>query len=150
MVLLNFPVPLLSSPRIMLALKRIVTVAVMVYLLIAVLFLLFPAVRASIAGMGSGAPGPYQERDFFMMLCWIGVVVLGLHLITENLDSAMLRRSVVQQDNRINELKAKLYDVQAPAARPGTTPVAPAVAYPTAEETRLRDTPSSSVPPTTY
>jgi hypothetical protein len=130
----------------MLALKRIVTVAVMVYLLIALLFLLFPAVRASVASVGSGAPGPYQERDFFMMLCWVGVVILGLHLVTENLDSTLLRRSVAQQDNRINELKAKLYDVQTPA----TTPVAPAVAYPTAEETRLRDTPSSSVPPTTY
>ena len=126
----------------MLALKRIVTVAVMVYLLIALLFLLFPAVRASVASVGSGAPGPYQERDFFMMLCWVGVVILGLHLVTENLDSTLLRRSVAQQDNRINELKAKLYDVQTPA----TTPVA----YPTAEETRLRDTPSSSVPPTTY
>ena len=134
----------------MLALKRIVTVAVMVYLLIALLFLLFPAVRASVASVGSGAPGPYQERDFFMMLCWVGVVILGLHLITENLDSTLLRRSVAQQDNRINELKAKLYDVQTPASRPGTAPAAPAVAYPTAEETRLRDTPSSPVPPTTY
>jgi hypothetical protein len=131
----------------MLALKRIVTVAVMVYLLLALLFLLFPAVRATVASTGSGAPGPYQERDFFMMLCWVGVVILGLHLVTENLDSALLRRSALQQDNRINELKAKLYDVQTPAARPTT---GPAVAYPTAEETRLRDTPSSSVPPTTY
>ena len=131
----------------MLALKRIVTVAVMVYLLIALLFLLFPAVRASVASVGSGAPGPYQERDFFMMLCWVGVIILGLHLVTENLDSTLLRRSVAQQDNRINELKAKLYDVQAPASRPTT---GPAVAYPTAEEARLRDTPPSSVPPTTY
>lgn len=134
----------------MLALKRIVTVAVMVYLLIALLFLLFPAVRASVASVGSGAPGPYQERDFFMMLCWVGVVILGLHLITENIDSTLLRRNVAQQDNRINELKAKLYDVQTPATRPGTAPVAPAVAYPTAEEARLRDTPSPSVPPSTY
>ncbi|MBO2032986.1 hypothetical protein J4D99_16430 [Siccationidurans ginsengisoli] len=134
----------------MLALKRIVTVAVMVYLLIALLFLLFPAVRSSIAGIGSGAPGPYQERDFFMMLCWVGVVILGLHLITENLDSTLLRRSVAQQDNRINELKAKLYDAQQPAVRPAAVPVAPAVTYPTADEARLRDTPPAPTPPTTY
>jgi len=134
----------------MLALKRIVTATVMIYLLIALLFLLFPAVRASIAGLGSGAPGPYQERDFFMTLCWIGIGVLGLHLITENLDSSLLRRNVAQQDNRINELKAKLYDVQTPAGRPTTAPVAPAVAYPTADEARLHDTPSTPTPPTTY
>ena len=134
----------------MLALKRIVTVAVMVYLLIALLFLLFPAVRSSVAGIGSGAPGPYQERDFFMVLCWVGVAILGLHLITENLDSTLLRRSVAQQDNRINELKAKLYDAQQPPVRPAATPVIPAVAYPTADEARLRDTPLAPTPPTTY
>ena len=131
----------------MLALKRIVTVTVMVYLLIALLFLLFPAVRSSIAGIGSGAPGPYQERDFFMTLCWIGLIILGLHLVVENLDSTLLRRSAAQQDNRINELKAKLYDVQAPASRPTA---ASAVAYPTADEARLRDTPPTTTPPTTY
>lgn len=134
----------------MLALKRIVTVVVMVYLLIALLFLLFPALRASISGVaGNGAPGPYQERDFFMMLCWVGVIVLGLHLLTENLDSTLLRRNVAQQDNRINELKAKLYDVQQPAGRPVvSTTVDPAVSYPTAAEAHRTDVPPATTPPT--
>lgn len=134
----------------MFALKRIVTVVVMVYLLIALLFLLFPALRTSISDtMGNGAPGPYQERDFFIMLTWIGVVVLVLHLIVENLDSTLLRRSVAQQDNRINELKAKLYDVQQPTVRPvATTTVDPAVSYPTAAEARRTDVPPATTPPT--
>ena len=110
----------------MLALKRIVTVAVMVYLLAALLFLLFPAVRATVGGF-SGSD-PYHERDFFRMLCWIGVGVLGLHLLTENLDSILLRRTVDQQDSKINELKAKLYDTHATTS----TAAGPAVAYPTA------------------
>lgn len=132
----------------MFALKRIVTVVVMVYLLIALLFLLFPALRVSISGMaGNGAPGPYQERDFFMALCWVGLVVLGLHLVVENLDSALLRRTATQQDNRINELKAKLYDVQQPASRPVAAAIAdPAVAYPTAAEARRADGPPATPP----
>lgn len=132
----------------MFALKRIVTVVVMVYLLIALLFLLFPALRVSISGMaGNGAPGPYQERDFFMTLCWIGLVVLGLHLVVENLDSALLRRTTIQQDNRINELKAKLYDVQQPTSRPvAATTDGPAVAYPTAAEARRTDVPPATPP----
>jgi len=134
----------------MFALKRIVTVVVMVYLLIALLFLLFPALRTSISDtMGNGAPGPYQERDFFIMLTWIGVVVLGLHLVVENLDSTLLRRNVAQQDNRINELKAKLYDVQQPIGRPAVaTTTDPAVSYSTATEARRTDVPPATTPPT--
>jgi hypothetical protein len=135
----------------MFALKRIVTVVVMVYLLIALLFLLFPALRTSISDtMGNGAPGPYQERDFFIMLTWIGVVVLALHLVVENLDSTLLRRNVAQQDNRINELKAKLYDVQQPAGHPvaTSTTVDPTVSYPTAAEARRTDVPPATTPPT--
>ena len=111
----------------MLALKRIVTVAVMVYLLLALLFLLFPAVRATVGGF-SGSD-PYHERDFFSALCWVGVVVLGLQLVAENLDSTLLRRTVTQQDNKINELKAKLYDTHPTTS---TASAGPAVAYPTA------------------
>ncbi|OGX82652.1 hypothetical protein BEN47_04580 [Hymenobacter lapidarius] len=96
----------------MLALKRIVTVAVMVYLLLALLFILVPAVRTSMMGMGSGLSALEQERHFYYTLFVIGAVILALHLVTENLDSVMLRRSVTQHENRINELKAKLYDQQ--------------------------------------
>ena len=77
----------------MLALKRIVTVAVMIYLLLALLFILVPAVRASVMGMGSGLSAMEQERQFFYVLSVIGAVILALHLLTENLDSVLLRRT---------------------------------------------------------
>jgi hypothetical protein len=121
----------------MLALKRIVTVAVMVYLLLALLFLLLPAVRSSVAGLGGSGSLVDDERNFFYVLSFIGVVVLALHLITENIDSSVLRRTVGQQDSKINELKAKLYDVHQPT---GTTPTTGAsVAYPTAASAAARD-----------
>ena len=120
----------------MLALKRIVTVAVMVYLLLAVLFLLFPAVRSSIAGLGSSGSPVDDERNFFYVLSFIGAVMLALQLVVENLDSSLLRREVGKQDGKINELKAKLYDTHQSIAP--ATPVAsvgthqPSVSYPTA------------------
>ena len=134
----------------MLALKRIVTVAVMVYLLLALLFILVPAVRTSVADMGAGLSVPEKERQFFYVMFVIGTVIMALHLLTENLDSVMLRRTVTQHEGKINELKAKLYDQQqrtaVPAAGPrtvdGRTLDAPVVreqpvAY--SAETRLAD-----------
>ena len=96
----------------MLALKRIVTVAVMIYLLLALLFVLAPAVRSTVTGMGSGLSVLEQERQFFYTMFVIGAVILALHLLTENLDSVLLRRAVAQHEGKINELKAKLYDTQ--------------------------------------
>ena len=96
----------------MLTLKRIVTVAVMIYLLLALLFILVPAVRMSVMGMGSGLSAMEQERQFFYVLAVIGAVIMALHLLTENLDSVLLRRTVTQHEGKINELKAKLYDQQ--------------------------------------
>ena len=109
----------------MLALKRIVTVAVMIYLLLALLFILVPAVRTSVADMGAGLSVPEKERQFFYVMFVIGTVLMALHLLTENLDSVLLRRTVTQHEGKINELKAKLYDQQqrsstAPAAGPRT------------------------------
>ena len=117
----------------MLALKRVVTVAVMVYLLLAVLFFLFPAVRSSVAGLNGSGSLVDDERSFFYVLSIIGAVVLALQLVIENLDSSVLRRSVVKQDAKINELKAKLYDTNSPAAiAPATAAHHPSVSYPTA------------------
>ncbi|MDO7848274.1 hypothetical protein Q5H92_18045 [Hymenobacter sp. M29] len=103
----------------MLALKRIVTVAVMVYLLLALLFVLAPAVRDTVMETNDGLSHIEKARQFYYVMFIIGAVVLALHLITENLDSVLLRRSVSQQENKINELKAKLYDHQ----QRGTAPV---------------------------
>ncbi len=117
----------------MVALKRFVTVVVMVYLLLALLFLLVPAVRASVAGLGSALSDVERDRNFFQMLATIGAVVLALQLVIENLDSSLLRRSVAQQDSKINELKARLYDHQQTSDRmaPGI-PAAPYTAQPPA------------------
>ena len=107
----------------MLALKRIVTVAVMIYLLLALLFVLAPAVRATFVDMGSGLSMLEKERHFYSTLFLIGAGLLALQLITENLDSVLLRRTVSQHENRVNELKAKLYDHQqrtAPPLAPGS------------------------------
>ena len=108
----------------MLALKRIVTVAVMIYLLLALLFILAPAVRTTFADMGSGLSNPEKERQFYYTMFVIGAALLALHLLTENLDSMLLRRAVSQHEGKINELKAKLYDQQqrgaAPVAVPGS------------------------------
>jgi hypothetical protein len=117
----------------MFALKRIVTVAVMVYLLLALLFFLFPAVRSSVAGLNGSGSTLDDERNFFYVLAAIGAAVLALQLIIENLDSSLLRREVGKQDSKINELKAKLYDTHQPAVSAGTAAThSPSVSYPTA------------------
>ncbi|TGD76914.1 hypothetical protein [Hymenobacter wooponensis] len=90
----------------MLAIKRLVTILVMVFLLLGLLILLSPAVRNSFANM-AGTP-----ESLFFTLFIVAVVLLGLQLITENLDSVMLRREVTARESKINELKARLYDQQ--------------------------------------
>lgn len=117
------------------ALKKFVTVVVMVYLLLAVLFFLFPAVRTTVAEWGAGTSPTENERNFYQVLAIIGAVVLAAQLVIENLDSSLLRRTVGQQDSKINELKAKLYDShQRPL--PTATTAAPdaAVSHPTAAD----------------
>ena len=127
----------LKSAKSVVTLKRFVSAVVVVYLLLAVLFLLVPSVRSTIAEMGNGTN---QTEDFFRVLAWIGVLVLGLQLVVENLDSALLRRSVSSQDDKINELKARLYDhqqkadnraaTQAATQVPLSAPAPPATSYP--------------------
>jgi hypothetical protein len=117
----------------MFALKRIVTVAVMVYLLLALLFFLFPAVRSSVAGLNGSGSTVDDERNFFYVLSAIGAAILALQLIIENLDSSLLRREVGKQDSKINELKAKLYDTHQPTTSATQAAAhSPAVSYPTA------------------
>ncbi|MVN77875.1 hypothetical protein GO988_16210 [Hymenobacter sp. HMF4947] len=138
----------------MLALKRVVTVAVMVYLLLALLFLLLPAVRTTVADLGSGTSPTENERNFFYVLAFIGVIVMALQLIVENIDSSVLRRTVSKQDGKINELKATLYDTHqrvapTPLGTPTATPTGPAVAYPTAAEAAAREQRQPEGPPAT-
>lgn len=136
----------------MLAFKRLVTVAALVYLLLAVLFFLFPAVRSSVAGLNGSGSVVDDERNFFYVLAAIGAVVLALEVVVENLDSSLLRREVGKQDGKINELKAKLYDVHQPAVAAGTAAThQPSVSYPTAAAAAATERePQPTVPPTTY
>ncbi|NML66724.1 hypothetical protein HHL22_16065 [Hymenobacter sp. RP-2-7] len=128
----------------MLALKRFVTIVVMVYLLLAVLFFLFPAVRTSVAELGSGYSPTENERNFYQLLALIGAVIMAVQLVVENIDSSVLRRTLSKQDSKVNELKAKLYDHQTTAKTPP-----PAVGYPTAAEAaaqRPRTSPDAPAP----
>ena len=134
----------------MLFLKRIVTVLALVYLLVALLILFFPFVRTSTVGIFSAYSLP-MEVNMLLGFPWASVVVIGLLLIFENIDSGLLRRNVSKQEQKINELKAQLFDAKkpldAPTAYPSSGPTtSPNVAYPTAEEAR-RNPP---LPPTTY
>jgi|GEM_PF-1002460 len=91
----------------MLAIKRLVTILVMVFVLLGLLLIFIPSVRSSAEGMfGNGPVGLYYA------LFITGVILLALQLITENLDSVLLRREVALHNGKINELKAKLYDQQ--------------------------------------
>ena len=144
----------------MLFLKRIVTVLALVYLLLALLLLLFPAVRYSVAVLSQGANSTEMERNFLLGFTWAGVGAVALLLLVENLDSGLLRRRVGKQEQKINELKAQLFDAQ----RPRTTPPAaayppppgqprpPGVAYPPADPARRPGPPPNfpTPPPTTY
>ncbi|MBT9394607.1 hypothetical protein KLP40_15655 [Hymenobacter sp. NST-14] len=112
----------------MLALKRLVTILVMVFLLLALLVLLIPSVQTSFVGM-AGSP----EALYYGLLV-TAVVLLGLHLLTENLDSVLLRREVAAQERKVNELKARLYDhqmeQQRAAERPPISPRTGVTTYP--------------------
>lgn len=104
----------------MLALKRIINIVAMVYLLLALLFVFSPATRdtfASALGLNTtvtvGNPNSaYNLATFYNTLFVVGLVLLGLQLIVENLNSLSLHRDIARHENKINELKAKLYDHQ--------------------------------------
>ncbi|MFD2783887.1 hypothetical protein ACFSX6_00350 [Hymenobacter rubripertinctus] len=112
----------------MLALKRLVTILVMVFLLLALLVLLVPSVQTSFVGM-AGSP-----QALYYSLLIAAVVLLALHLLTENLDSVLLRREVAVQERKVNELKARLYDhqmeQQRAAERPPISPRTGVTTYP--------------------
>ncbi|MGI4873483.1 MAG: hypothetical protein ACRYFX_20190 [Janthinobacterium lividum] len=119
--------------------KRIVTVVALVYMLLALLMLFFPSVRES-TGSIFGLYSLPLEVNLLLGLTWFGVAVVGLLLVFENLDSGLLRRNVTQQDRKINELKAQLFDAQKAAGVPTT---GPAPAYPTTYDAPSADTPTT-------
>ena len=116
----------------MMLLKRVVTVLALIYLLLALLILFFPFVRSSTVGIFSVYSLP-MEINLLLGFTWGGVIVVGLLLIFENIDSGLLRRNVSKQDQKINELKAQLFDAKKPLTAPtayNTPPAAgPAAPY---------------------
>ncbi|MBC6697144.1 hypothetical protein H8B14_03375 [Hymenobacter sp. BT190] len=132
----------------MLVLKRLVTILVMVYVLLALLLVLSPGSRDGLMAVTAGSG---NAAGFYYALFVIGAVLLLLQLITENLDSTLLRRNVAAHEGKINELKARLYDQQLEqrgtgtnAPRTGTTVhpegyVVPAPVPPDAHRPTTRD-----------
>jgi hypothetical protein len=122
----------------MLFLKRIVTIIALVYLLLMLLILFFPFVRSSTVGIFSAYSLP-MEINLLLGFAWASVGVIGMLLLFENLDSSLLRRNISKQEQKINELKAELFD----AKKPVTPPITGPTSYPTAYDAR-------PTPPPTY
>lgn len=108
----------------MLALKRFVTILVMLYVLLALLLILSPGSRDGLASTLFNG----DKTAFYYLLFATGAGLLLAQLVTENLDSVLLRRDVATRESKINELKARLYDQQLEprsagvgATRTGTT-----------------------------
>ncbi|OON70514.1 hypothetical protein [Hymenobacter sp. CRA2] len=92
----------------MLALRRIVTVLVMIYLLLALLFAITTGARDAMMSI----TGNNNPADFWYVMMLIGAGLLLLQLLTENAHGMGLRRDITRHEAKVNELKAKLYDQQ--------------------------------------
>lgn len=126
-------------------LKRVVTVIALIYLLLAMLILFFPFVRSSTVGI-FGVYSLPLEINLLLGFTWAGAGVVALLLVFENIDSGLLRRTVGQQEKKINELKAQLFDAKKPLATPTPGPgLRTPPPYPTAY-----DAPVTPTPPPTY
>lgn len=133
----------------MLFLKRIVTVLALLYMLVALLFLFFPAVRSSMSVFGVEAYTLAMEVNLLLGLTWVGVIVTGLLMAVEKADSGLLRRTAAKQEQKINELKAQLFDAKKPLASPTAYPTTPnptPVTSPTAPYPSAYNTPPTTPP----
>ncbi|MFB9863367.1 hypothetical protein [Rufibacter immobilis] len=143
-------------------LKKAVNILVMVYLLIAFLFLLRILSVSKFVALFDLA----NDAQFYNRLLWIGAVLLLAELLLENAYIATLKRSLGRERQQLSdlkvkhtELKAKHYDQQlrataapltpqpAPAKPVVTTPPSKPGATPAEEEAELIITPAP-MPPT--
>ena len=110
----------------MVRIKKFITIVALVYLLFAVLMLFFKPVRQSTTSI-FGIYSLQLETSFLLGLVWASVAIVGTLVVFENLDSGLLRREVTQQERKINELKAQLFDAKraTASALPGATPLGP-------------------------
>ncbi|KAA9331617.1 hypothetical protein F0P96_15405 [Hymenobacter busanensis] len=87
------------------ALRRFLTVVVMVFLLLSLLFISLPGARDAMMSMTGG-----DRADFWFTMTVIGTLLLLLQLLVENVHGVSLRRDITRHEMKVNELKAKLYD----------------------------------------
>ncbi|GGK84777.1 hypothetical protein ACD591_13215 [Rufibacter glacialis] len=145
------------------ALKKILNILVMVYLLVAFLFLLRILSVSKFVALFDLA----DDAEFFNRLLWAGAILLLAELLVENVYIATLKRSLERESRQHAELrtkhtqlKAKHYDQQMKAsgnplvpqpdpARPGETtpPVGPRLHTSDDDEQTLIITPAP-MPPT--
>lgn len=92
----------------MLIIRRIATVAVMVYLLLTVLFIVTGGARDAMMAL----TGNHDPAAFWYVMTLIGAGLLLLLLLTENAYNVAMRRDITRHELKVNELKAKLYDHQ--------------------------------------
>lgn len=102
----------------MLIIRRIATVAVMVYLLLALLFAITGGARDAMMALS----GNQNPADFWYVMTLIGAGLLLLLLLTENAYNVAMRRDITRHEQKVNELKARLYDNQMEQREPGVRP----------------------------
>ncbi|MCC2546188.1 hypothetical protein LJY25_07005 [Hymenobacter sp. BT175] len=131
----------------MLVLKRFVNILSMVYLLLALLFIVSPGSRDALMST-FGMSG--RLESFYYTLFLVGAVLLALQLLTENLHHMTLSREMARHEGKVNELKARLYDHQMEQRDRDlqTRSVAPPVTQPVAAPaSRVVPAPQPTAPP---
>jgi len=101
--------------------KKILNILVMVYLLIAFLFLLRILSVSKFVALFDMT----DNAEFFNRMLWAGAILLLAELIVENAYIATLRRGLEKEHRKITELKAQLYDQKLQAPVVPVTPVNP-------------------------
>lgn len=100
--------------------KKILNILVMVYLLVAFLFLLRILSVSKFVALFDLA----NDAVFFNRMLWAGAVLLLAELLVENAYIATLKRGLEREHRQITELKAQLYDQKLKTAA-ATAPAAP-------------------------
>ncbi|MBA9079330.1 MULTISPECIES: hypothetical protein [Rufibacter] len=102
-------------------LKKIINIAVMAYLIIALLFLLRILSVDKFVALFDMA----DAAAFYRRLLWAGVLLLLAELLVENAYIATLKRGLALEHRQLTELKAKLYDQRLNTEAAAQTPAPP-------------------------
>ncbi|WP_181307782.1 hypothetical protein [Rufibacter sp. XAAS-G3-1] len=88
--------------------KKFLNILVMVYLLIAFLFLLRILSVSKFVALFDLA----HDAAFYNRLLWVGAVLLLAELLVENMYIATLKRSLERERRQVSQLKSQYYDQQ--------------------------------------